>query len=265
MFEKPKIKARPTKPGTPNNPSSSEDWGRIPLYGCAVLAVLVVVLAITTFNYASKFEKTLNVAGALNKKVKELELPKYDEQYDFLTSQCNQGAYCVSVDTNNPSLEIYKFLVNFREIPNYNYRLFLEVSVGKTNIAEPFKFSCDAQDSRFYICQEISASSPTDVMRVFALSYKTLSQNANYSFNLMIKPISQNEDPLPVKMTPNPNLVVKPIQESSDTASSSEAMPAEEMKVEGKPVEGAESAQNQVVDSIPGKTNESIADKLVSN
>lgn len=255
MFETPKIKtpAPQKKPsgGTPKD----HGWGKIPLYGCAVLAVLVVILAITTFTYVSKFEKMLNVAGNLNKKVKDLEVPKYNEQYDFLTNQCGEQAYCVSVDTNNPSLEIYKFLVNFREVPNFNYRLFFEVSAGKTNVTQPFKLSCDAQDSRFYICQEISASSPTDVMRVFATSYKTISQNATYSFNLMIKPISENEDPLPVKMTPNPNLIVKPIVAEQTAIASSEAMP-----VENLPKEGAD-----VVDSIPEQSNESIADKLIKN
>lgn len=261
MFEKPKIKGSSVKSGSFNKtPNNNQGWGNIPLYGCVVLALLVVILAITAFNYASKFEKALNVAGALNKKVKELETPKYNEQYDFLTNQCNQGAYCISVDTNNPSLEIYKFLVNFREVPNFNYRLFFEVSVGKSNVTEPFKFSCDAQDARFYICQEISASSPTDVMRVFATSYKTLSKDATYSFNLMIKPISKNEDPLPVKMTPDPNQVVKEVKVSGNAVENSEGMP-----VEGAPDEKVQNVESEVVDLIPGQSNQTIADKLVSN
>lgn len=235
----------------------TQRFGNIPLYACGVLSVLVIALGAVAFNYSQKTNKLLKVAGSLNEKVKDLEKPKYDEKYDFLTNQCDQGAYCVSVDTNNPSLEIYKFLVNFRETPNFNYRLFFEVSVGKSNVTQPYKLSCDAQDSQFYICQEISATSPTDVMRVFATSYKTLSKDATYSFNLMIKPISENEEPLPVKMTPNPNQVVKPIDTTNvvDVSAASEPMPAE-----GMPTEEA-----VVVDEIPKQANESIADKLVSN
>lgn len=215
MFNKTKMKKLPPKKPPVNNKGADSIVG-IPLYGCIALGLLSLVLAGTAYNYADKSNRAIKVAGALNEKVKELEKPKFDEKYDFLTNQCGETAYCIDIETNNPSLEIYKFLVSFREQQNLKYRLFFEVSVGKTNITQPFKYSCDTQDSSFYICQEITATSPTDVMRVFATSYKTLSNSASYSFNLMVKPIGEIEEVSPIKMKPDPNLVVKPLSKESE-------------------------------------------------
>lgn len=254
MFNQTKMKKLPPKKTGGKNTASNPGLG-LPVYGCIGLGVLCLVLAGTTYNYMDKSQHAMKVAGALNNKVKELQQPKYNEKYDFLTNQCGEQAYCVDNETNNPSLEIYKFLVNFREQPNLKYRLFFEVSVGKTNVTQPFKYSCDSQDSNFYICQEITATSPTDVMRVFATSYKTLSRNASYSFNLMVKPIGEIEEAAPVKMKPDPNLVVKPLPEQESKDSSKQQATSE-------PVGETEST---VVDKIPSEENPTIAERMVAN
>lgn len=241
MFDKKPIKSRSVPPkkngGGEGNPTPKLISN---IYLCigVTLVILSVILAVIAFNYASKSKKYYQIAGVLNKKVKDLEKPKFDEKYDFLTNQCDNTAFCVSTATNNPSLEIYKFLVNFHEQSDQKYRLFFEVSVGKTKVAQPFKYSCDTQDSEFYICQEITATSPTDVMRVFATSYKTLTKNATYSFDLMVKPIGEIQDISSVKMKPNPNLVVTMTDEKPMEQAASEPMSQPESQPTEEPING---------------------------
>lgn len=164
------------------------------LYGCVGLGLASVVLLGTTVMFASKVSSAEMQAKQMAAKLEESLKPKYNEVNDFLTDQCQtDGVYCLSTETRSPSLEILKFLVNFRETEGYQYRLFFEVSVGKKGAEQPYKLSCEGADADFYICQEITAKNPTDVMRAFEKSYKTLSTNGLYNFNLMVKPIGEVE------------------------------------------------------------------------
>lgn len=143
--------------------------------------------------------------NTIEAKIRELSIPKYDEVNDFLLKQCdNKGFYCLSTQTNNPSLEIMKFLVNFRETPGYQYRMFFQLRLGgEQETTEQLK--CDGENADFYICQEITAANPTDVMRAFEVSYRSLSSQATYNFDLMVKPIGELQYAKPVKMTATQN------------------------------------------------------------
>lgn len=211
MLEKKPLKsvtAKKTQSKTEPAPKYSQWY----LYGCIGLGVLCLILLFLTVSNMNKLSQVTGQAQAMYKKIKENETPKFDEVNDFLTDQCNSnGVYCVDSVTKDPSLELLKFLVNFREQPNYKYKLFFEVSAGKTSGTIPFKLDCNPEDSDFYVCQQVSSAKPTDVIRAFQKSYATFSPSVNYSFVLMVKPISELELPPQVKVTPNDNLVVEPI------------------------------------------------------
>lgn len=180
------------------------------LYVAAALGFIALILLILLYQ-GNQTKKVLtfkikNQAAT----IKELETPKYDAVNDFLTEQCEtKGTYCISTETSNPSMEILKFLVNFREIPEYSYRLFFEVRVSGDKGADfPYQLKCNGAESEFYVCQEITATRPTDVIRVFEPSFRTLSKNATYQFNLMVKPVGEIQHTNTITMTPNPNLKV---------------------------------------------------------
>lgn len=180
------------------------------LYAAVGLGIITLILLIL-FYQGNQTKKVLtfkikNQAAA----IKELETPKYDAVNDFLTDQCEtKGAYCISTETSNPSMEILKFLVNFREMPEYSYRLFFEVRVSGDKGGDfPYQLKCNGAESEFYVCQEITATRPTDVIRVFEPSFRTLSKNATYHFNLMVKPVGEIQHTNTITMTPNPNLKV---------------------------------------------------------
>ena len=63
--------------------------------------------------------------------------------------------------------------------------------------------------AEFYVCQEVTATRPTDVIRVFEPSFRTLSKNATYHFNLMVKPVGEIEHTDTITLKPNPNLKVQ--------------------------------------------------------
>ena len=134
-------------------------------------------------------------------KMIELSQPKYDSVKDFILAQCNtEGVFCRNTQTTNPSLEMLKFLVDFREKPNSQYRLIFELSVGGDPKTREV-ISCNGGYANFYVCQEITASSPTDIIRAFEKSYRSLEGEATYSFNLMVKPIGDLDyaNPITIK------------------------------------------------------------------
>ena len=175
-----------------------------------ILAVLILILIFTVYSLGQTKMVLASKVKSQAVLIKNLETPKYDELNDFLTEQCNsQGVYCVSTETSNPSLEILKFLVNFRELPGNSYRLFFEVSVGGKGEEFPYQLKCNGVGAEFYVCQEVTATRPTDVIRVFEPSFRTLSKNATYHFNLMVKPVGEIEHTDTITLKPNPNLKVQ--------------------------------------------------------
>ncbi|HCV3190443.1 TPA: hypothetical protein OV554_003585 [Acinetobacter baumannii] len=166
--------------------------GKIAEYSAYAMAVLCLVLSGVAYSYYSQYAEIKNVAVKLNEKYKDATTLKVDTDYDFLPYLCGKDAYCVTTETNNPSMEILKFLINFREIDNNQYRMFFEISLDKEKPEkQPEKLECNAGNSTFYLCQEISAVRPTDVLRNYVPSYKTLSKDHLYKFNLMIRPIDK--------------------------------------------------------------------------
>lgn len=166
--------------------------------GCLVLA-LVVALGLL-FSSLSK-NRLLDLQNkTIKAKMVELSQPKYDLAKDFILSQCgDEGVFCKTTQTNNPSLEMLKFLVNFREIPGKQYRLIFEVSLGGDQKAREV-LSCDGEFASFYVCQEITSASPTDVIRAFENSYRSLTGEATYTLNLMVKPMGELEYTNPITM-----------------------------------------------------------------
>lgn len=198
--EKPKI--LPKKPGDP----------QITKYMGAAVVVLLLFVGLIVGLITLKLEVNqlkMNL-GKAEAKYQEATKPIYNLDKDLLTDQCDQGGtYCLSVQTPSPSLEMLKFLVSFRETRGLQYKMIFEVKVGG-NETLPYKLSCNGDESEFYICQEIVAMNPTDVIRNFAHSYKALSTNGTYGFNLMVKPIGRVELMQPVRIQPPPE--AKPIQ-----------------------------------------------------
>lgn len=180
-----------------------------------VVSFLLLVFIILFISYQQKYKQSEMQRHQIELKYEELLKPQYDEQKDMLTEQCqSSGIYCLSVHTPSPSLEMLKFLVSFRETPNYHYRLFFEVRVGGVETL-PYKLSCNDENTEFYICQEIFSAKPTDVIRNFASSYKALSTNGNYYFNLMVKPIGRIEVMQPVQIKPIPEAQPIRLQENN--------------------------------------------------
>ncbi|HGF9504084.1 TPA: hypothetical protein ACJEU7_001279 [Acinetobacter baumannii] len=166
--------------------------GKIAEYSAYAMVALCLVLSGVAYSYYSQYAEIKNVAMKLNEKYKDATTPKINPDYDFLPYLCGKDAYCVTTETNNPSMEILKFLINFRELDNNQYRMFFEISLDKEKPEkQPEKLECNAGNSTFYLCQEISAVRPTDVLRNYVPSYKTLSKEHMYKFNLMIRPIDK--------------------------------------------------------------------------
>lgn len=196
QFMKP-VSNRPSPHGNKVK-AASRKVHNLPASNIKMMRQGIVALALSTLTFigvAGIFAAKASSANALNQseqqKIKQLSSPVYDEQYDFLTDQCDKTAYCIATETTNPSLELLKFLVTFREKPGQQYRLFFEVSAGKTAAAQPYELSCDTQDAKFYSCLEISSPTPTDVLRVFQKSYESLAFQSTYTINLMVKPIAE--------------------------------------------------------------------------
>lgn len=169
-----------------------------------VLSIVVLILLVVLYSAFTENKKVTYQNHSIKAKMIELSKPKYDEVNDFLLNQCtDDGVYCVSTQTGKPSLEMMKFLVNFRENPGKQYRLIFELSVGGDQENKDV-LKCDGKYANFYVCQEITSSSPTDVIRAFEGSYRSLSGEATYNFNLMVKPIGELDYAKPIGMKPMP-------------------------------------------------------------
>lgn len=173
------------------------------------VGVLAVILLITTFIFFQKSRQMEQRAIMANTELQAMKKPKYDTTVDLLTEQCEmENVACISTTTRTPNVELLKFLVNFKQYENTQYRLFLEIQNTDEVVTTPFKYECNAGKKAFYICQDISATHPADVLRVFERSYATLSPNATYQFNLMVKPTAEQQTAAPIRMTPKNNLVL---------------------------------------------------------
>lgn len=171
-------------------------------YAVIGLGVVCVIALGLLFKVSMDNKKLQFMQKSIEAKMKEMSVPKYDTANDFLLGQCkDKGVYCVSTQTSNPSLEIMKFLVNFRETPGFQYRLFFQVSVGGEKVTSE-QLKCDGRYTDFYVCQEITAANPTDVIRAFEVSYRSLSSKATYNFDLMVKPVSELQYANPISMKP---------------------------------------------------------------
>lgn len=171
-------------------------------YGVIGLGVVCIIAIGLLFKLSMDNKKLEFSQKSIQAKMKEMSVPKYDTANDFLLGQCqDKGVYCLSTQTNNPSLEIMKFLVNFRETPGFQYRLFFQLSVGGEKMTTD-QLKCDGRYTDFYICQEITAANPTDVMRAFEVSYRSLESKATYNFDLMVKPVSELQYANPIGMKP---------------------------------------------------------------
>lgn len=156
--------------------------------GCGVLIVAIGGLLVSSYS-DNRYLELQN--KAIKAKMVEMSQPKYDPVQDFILEQCGKdGVYCKTTQTDNPSLEMLKFLVNFRETPGLQYRLIFELRVGGEK-KEREILSCDGEFANFYVCQEITSATPTDVIRAFENSYRSLSGEATYEFSLMVKPIGE--------------------------------------------------------------------------
>lgn len=167
------------------------------IIGVVSAVIIIAIGALLTQSYSkNRYLELQN--KSIKAKMVELSNPKYDAVNDFILDQCeDEGVYCTSTQTNNPSLEMLKFLVNFREIPGHQYRLIFELSAGgEKKTKEVLK--CDGALANFYVCQEITSSTPTDVIRAFEKSYQSLQGEATYDFKLMVKPIGQLEYAKPI-------------------------------------------------------------------
>lgn len=179
------------------------------MYSAIGAGVLALVFGVTTFTYFQKSSQLERHASAISHELNELKKPKYDERTDLLTEQCeNSNVACISTTTRTPNIEILKFLVNFKQYENTQYRLFMEIQHTSEVITTPFEYKCDAGDKAFYVCQDISATHPADVLRVFERSYATLTPNATYQFNLMVKPTGEQQSAAPIRMKQNNDVVV---------------------------------------------------------
>lgn len=86
--------------------------------GCGVLIVAIGGLLVSSYS-DNRYLEPQN--KAIKAKMVEMSQPKYDPVQDFILEQCGKdGVYCKTTQTDNPSLEMLKFLVNFRETPGFN-------------------------------------------------------------------------------------------------------------------------------------------------
>ena len=226
-----KKRVQPQQAATPVNKTNNNL-----LYGLIGAGILAVVFLVLTIMYMQKQKQTLAQVQKAQMELNELKKPKYNEQLDLLTEQCSQNQVaCLSVSTRTPHVEILKFLVNFKQYPNTQYRLFMEIQHSGEVVTTPFQYQCNAGGKQFYICQDISATHPVEVLRVFERSYATLSPKATYQFNLMVKPTSEQLSPAPIRLTPNNDLVVldengNPVTSVRDTATETK-VPSPEQQV----------------------------------
>lgn len=172
------------------------------IYAVVGLSIACIVSLALLLKFSMDNRKLNFMQKSVEAKMKEMAVPKYDKVNDFLLEQCQgTGVYCLSTQTNNPSLEIMKFLVNFRETPGFQYRLFFQLRAGGEQVTSE-QLKCDGRYADFYICQEITAANPTDVMRAFEVSYRSLSSKATFNFDLMVKPVGELQYPNPIAMKP---------------------------------------------------------------
>lgn len=182
-----------------SNPDPKKTYLTYAVVGLSVVCIITFALLI---KFSMDNRKLDFMQKSVQAKMKEMAVPKYDKVNDFLLEQCQDaGVYCLSTQTNNPSLEIMKFLVNFRETPGLQYRLFFQLSVGGEQVASE-QLKCDGRYTDFYVCQEITAANPTDVMRAFEGSYRSLSSDATFNFDLMVKPVGELQYANPIAMKP---------------------------------------------------------------
>lgn len=180
------------------------------ILGALVVCALIAIGAAA--NFYSKTKEAAFQSHNLEAKIAQLKTPIYNQDFDFLTEQCGVTAYCASTETNQPALEMLKFLTIFHEKAGQQYRLFFEVSSNKNspNTPPPPKLFCDAKDAQFYICQEITAAHPTDVIRAFQRSYGFISAGSIYTINIMVKPIAPLDDPKPIQMRAPASPLMRP-------------------------------------------------------
>lgn len=178
--------------------TSAELLKRKIIGGFVACGALILVIGGVLINSLSdnRFLELQN--KTIKAKMAELAKPKYDPVQDFILSQCgSEDVYCKTTQTDKPSLEMLKFLVNFREIPGQQYRLIFELRLGGEQVNREV-LACDGEFANFYVCQEITSSTPTDVIRAFESSYRFLSGQATYEFNLMVKPIGELDYAKPI-------------------------------------------------------------------
>lgn len=235
------------------------------LYTAIGVGALAFVFLVTTFMFFQKSKQMEQKALSASAEVQELKQPKYDPEVDLLTEQCeSQNIACISTTTRSPNIELLKFLVNFKQYEGTQYRLFLEIQHTGEVESTPYKYQCDAGKKAFYICQDISATHPADVLRVFERSYATLSPNATYQFNLMVKPTAEQVSAAPIRMTPKDNLVLTDANgnELANNSIQAQAQAQGQGQGQGQEVEAnpvADVNANPVVETQEVSASESIA------